>query len=319
MSLMSCPMRSMVVGVSVALAFGCTDTGLVAPGGSPSDPALVRSGGSTSTLGVPTDGVVMEGASVPGVSLGFSRAQVEAVYGEPQSCQSGSEPGDNAHCSFAVSGGGQVSVGYRGVDGGNAQNASDDVVHHIRWSEAVDGWVTTAGVSTALAKNDPDAVIAAYPNAEVTYTQFGGLYSVVAHELGVEVVWAPDFYAGTVHVNMAIFAPREPPPATEQTTRVTEIDLSATKGRGRRTVRAFVRVQKETDLAAAGSVVSVRWTLPDGTTQTAADVSSNAGYAYFEIVGGARGTYRLTIDDVALDGHRFDRDNSVLTASLTVR
>jgi hypothetical protein len=68
----------------------------------------------------PAEGLVVEGQSVPGIALGFTRAEVEEAYGGPDSCQSVEVGGDFAYCSFPVHGGGQVSVRYRGSDGGYA-------------------------------------------------------------------------------------------------------------------------------------------------------------------------------------------------------
>ncbi len=267
----------------------------------------------------PSVGLVVEGDSVPAAALRFTRAQVEASYGEPQWCQSVEQAGDFAFCSFPVEGGGQVDVRYRGADGGNAANAPDDVAYNIRWHEQVSGWTTTAGVNTTLAASDPQAVVEAYPDAEVTYNQFGDLYLVVDHEQGIEVKWSLDFYTGTTHVSMAIFFPRTPPPPEEQLTRVTDLDLTAVKKKGQRTVIALVRVQNDDGLAAGGATVLATWVDPDGATQAVQDLTSSSGYAYFEIKNASRGTYTLIIDDVVLDDHRFDRENSILSASIKVK
>lgn len=56
----------------------------------------------------PAEGVAVEGVSVPGIALGFSRAQVQAAYGQPSSCQSGSVGGDCPLFAYPVDGGGQV-------------------------------------------------------------------------------------------------------------------------------------------------------------------------------------------------------------------
>jgi len=268
----------------------------------------------------PAVGTVTEGVGVPGVDLGFTRAQVEAAYGSPRSCQSGSTAGDFAHCSFAVDGGGQVDVHYRGPDGGNPSNSPDDVASHIRWYEQVSGWTTTAGVNTALAKANPDAVIAAYPDAQVTYNSFGGIYRVVDAPQGIEILWSPDFYHGTVHVSMAVFAPRPPAPLPVLQTHVESIDLMLAKNKGQRELRGLVYVQNERQLAAAGATVSATWTFPDGSVQHVQDITSGSGYAYFELLGRLdRGTYVLTVTDVALTDYIFDQSGSVLSASITVK
>ncbi|MHC4146763.1 MAG: hypothetical protein ACYS8I_10595 [Planctomycetota bacterium] len=58
---------------------------------------------------------------------------------------------------------------------------------------------------------------------------------------------------------------------------------------------------------------------PDSTLVPVTDLTSSSGYAYFEILNAARGTYTLRIDDVILSEHRFDLDNSVLDADITVK
>lgn len=62
----------------------------------------------------PAEGVVIEGESVPGLTLGDTRAQVEAAYGDPAHCQDVEVGGDLAWCSYPEEGGGNVSVYYQG-------------------------------------------------------------------------------------------------------------------------------------------------------------------------------------------------------------
>ena len=280
---------------------------------------LLKSSGTIEGNAPPAEGIVLEGVSVPGIALGFTRAQVEDAYGAPQSCQSSGTPGNKAYCSFPVSGGGQVNVHYRGADGGTANGSPDDVVFKIGWTEATSGWTTTAGVNTTLAKENPEAVISAYPDAQVTYNQFGSIYSVVDYPLGIEVIWVPDFYTGQTHVRMAIFYSTVAPPLPEKLTRVTDINLTTSKVRGKRQVQAYVKVQDEQGQSARGATVFALWTFPDGSTQFVEDATSNSGNAYFEIIDVPRGAYTLTVDDVVLEGHVFDRANSVLSASINVK
>ncbi len=156
----------------------------------------------------PGTGVVVEGLSVPGAELGFSRAQVEAAFGAPKFCQSVEVGGDMASCSFDVEGDGQVDVRYRGVDGGNASNSPDDVAYHYRWSQAAGGWTTTAGVNTTLAIQNPDAAIAAYPNATVIYNPlFGNIESIEDRSLGILIDYHFSYLSGTLSVSMGISYP----------------------------------------------------------------------------------------------------------------
>jgi len=48
----------------------------------------------------PSNGTVVEGGSVPGVALGANRIQVQAAWGTPTFCQSGSRSGDRALCAW---------------------------------------------------------------------------------------------------------------------------------------------------------------------------------------------------------------------------
>jgi len=272
---------------------------------------------------VPVEGVVVEGQSVPGVALGDSRAQMEAAYG-PGSCHDmgyyDGRVGVEGICEFAVDGGGQVTMYLFTADRDPAQGTPDDVVHIIRWSQAVSGWVTTAGVNTTLAVEDPDAVIAAYPNAEVTYSEFGTVAKIEDYALGIRVEYAFHYLSGTQTVNMLIRFPSDPPPPPpDKETHVTAIDLRISKVKGNRQVRAYVHVDDENGQGAPEANVLATWIYPDGTTQTTEDLTASTGVAYFEILDAPRGTLTLRIDDVVLEGYQFDRENSVISASARVK
>lgn len=277
-----------------------------------------------SLAAAPQFGTVFEGERVPGVALGDSRAAVETAIGPPQFCQSVEVAGDRASCNFPVDGGGTVSIRYRGADGGNAGNVPGDVVHAIRWYEAVSGWLTTAGVDTALAAADPDAVRSAYPNGEVAYNMFGDIYRLTDAALGIEVIWALDFYTGTTHVNMAVFGDTgggepPPPPPNEASVRVTAIDIDGLRQKRSREASAAVELQDGDGQPAAAALVRATWIHPDGREESVVDVASMSGYAHFSTTGDRRGTYTLRIDAVELDGHAFDADGSVLEASVEIR
>ena len=267
----------------------------------------------------PEEGLVIEGESVPGISLGFSREQVENAYGEPQWCQSNGNPGNQAYCSFLVDGGGQVMVHYRGANGGIANGTADDVASKVEWTEAVSGWITTRGINTTLAKENSGDVLAAYPNAQVVYNQFGNIYSAIDYSLGIEVLWIPDFYTGQTHIQMAIFYSLPDPPTTENKTRVISINLTTKKIRGERQVEGFVKVVDEENNSVQGANVVAHWTFPDGSTQLVEDITSSTGNAYFGLINIPRGKYSLTIEDVVLEGHTFDSENSILTKSINAR
>lgn len=273
----------------------------------------------------PEYGTVVEGHSVPGVvALGDTRSAVDEIFGAPESCAD--QPvydsdlrGFDAICDFVVIGGGQTTVYYKAGNGGLAQGTPDDIVYLVRWWEAADGWTTTAGINTTLAKEHPEDAASAYPNAEITYTLWGSVYRITDYGQGIEIIRSPNFYSGTVSVSMAIFNPGVAPPAPEKITRVADIELSAKKVKGKREIRALVKVENETTFAASGANVLATWVLPDGSLQPVLDKTSGSGYAYFEILNALRGNYTLLIDDVELTEYRFDRDNSVLEADITVK
>jgi len=271
---------------------------------------------------VPNEGTVYEGAGVPGIELGFSRTEVETSYGQPERCQAISLPGDNAYCAFRAGNGGLVSVWYRGVDGGFAGNSPDDVVTEIHWGETLSGWTTTAGINAAQAKTDPDAVIAAYPNAEVTGNP-GVDGILIDWLLGIEVKWSHDGYTGNISVSMRIFEPLSSLPTVEQT-QVQDIELSGSKDRGRRKIFAWAQILDEHQQAATYAAVYAEWVLPDGTTQPAfEDFVGLDGTARFELIGKVgklqRGTYTFRVIDVQLAGHTFDAAGSVLEDSIYVK
>jgi hypothetical protein len=278
----------------------------------------------------PATGTVFEGVSVPGVALGDTRAHVQTAYGDPYTCQSGSVPGDKARCSYPVEGLGnnsQVWIHYRGPDGGSPSASPDDVAYYISWWESVSGWTTDAGgVNTTWARSvrqDPEAVLAVYPNAVISYGLFGAMTQARDYELGITIEWVYHFYSGFLGVRMAISAPSEPPeppPPPEPVTRVTNINLYANKIKGKRTVWASVWVDDEYWDNAVGATVVVDWTFPDGSTQRLEAVTSeDAGMARFEISNVKSGTHSLEVVDVVFGEHRFDREYGVLTASIHVK
>ena len=271
---------------------------------------LSLSAASVVLADAPPVGTVYEGTSVPGIALGDTRAQVESAYGPPRSCSSVEEPADFASCKFDVEGGGSVWTRYRGPDGGNASNSPDDVVHNIRWYD-VDGWVTTAGINTTLALADPQAVIDAYPDAEVTYNAFGSIYQVRDPEIGIEITWNYDFYGGFTTVSMSIFGPYTPPPPPDMV-RVADIEMAA----GRQSVTAKVLVLDDQDRPVEGAIVDATWTYPKGESRPVSDATASDGYATFKIDKARRGLYYLSINDVTLEGYVYDYIHSVTISGI---
>jgi hypothetical protein len=274
----------------------------------------------------PATGTVIEGVSVPGIALGDTRAQVQAAYGEPSTCQSGSVAGDQYYCSYPVEGGGYVWIRYRGPDGGWPSASPDDVAYYISWSDQVSGWTTEAGgVNTEWARSvrqDPEAVLAVYPNAVITYGLFGAMTRATDYELGITIEWVYHFYSGFLGVRMAISAPSEPPeppPPPDPVTRITNISMWDNKIKGKRTVWAYVWVDDEYWQDAVGATVIVDWTFPDGSTQRLETATSSSGMATFEMRNVKSGTHTLDVVDVEYLEHPFDREGSVLTSSIKVK
>ena len=154
---------------------------------------------------IPLSGVVTEGESVPGIALGNTRADVAAAYGAPSFCQGPTQD----FCTYTITGTGSVNVRFRGAAGGAAVGTADDVLYNVSWSGNND-WVTTAGISTALALSNPAAVTNAYPEGEVTYNFQGNIFRVNDPKLGVQVKWNYNLYAGTVDTAISITAAATP-------------------------------------------------------------------------------------------------------------
>lgn len=164
-----------------------------------------------------------------------------------------------------------------------------------------DDWTTTAGVNPPLALADPDAVIAAYPDAEVTYNQWGAIVRVEDVRQGIRINWEHDFYSGFTNVSITIFFPREPVPPPDMI-RVADIEMTV----DRHSVTARVLVLDYDDQLVEGAVVDATWTYPkvDGLQVNGATASD--GYATFRIDEARRGTYYLSINDETLDGYVYD-------------
>jgi len=87
--------------------------------------------------------------------------------------------GSDGICTSPVEGGGQVIGHHLAVDGGPARDIAEDVVLNFRWYQHVSGWTTTPGINMNLALNDPQAVMATYPDATETYNPPSGRHVVI--------------------------------------------------------------------------------------------------------------------------------------------
>ncbi|HSM70583.1 MAG TPA: Ig-like domain-containing protein [Anaerolineales bacterium] len=258
----------------------------------------------------PGTGTVFEGVSVPGVALGDTRAQVEAAWGAPVYCQNVSGF-DQGSCEFAAEGGGQIFVRYSGPDGGGATASPEDKAIRITWHQAVSGWVTTAGINTTLAYNDPDAVQAAYPNA-VIYQQSLFDWGYEDRALGIRIHYHTAYLTGVTRVSMAITIPDNSPPPEPDYMHVSSIDFTDAK---RRHIIGTVHVQNEQNEAVPDALVYVTWTFPDGNQLSVNARTDSSGLVEFNIYDVHRGIYTLTIDDVLVYNYEFDPDASLLSAT----
>lgn len=275
----------------------------------------------------PAGGIVEEGVGVPGVALGDTRDAVNAAYGGPASCRDSQYPdgrqGLDASCEYRVDGGGRVTVKYLGPDGGPPQGSATDHVNSIGWGPAVSGWVTTAGINTTTARDNPEALLEAYPNAEVTYWYDGTFIAGVRDwQQGISISRFWDFYCGCAYASMLIFYPQDAPPEPEpvEFIYVAEIDMSGVKVKRDREIAAQVLVNDRQDSPAAGAVVAAHWTLPDGREQSVQATTAANGTVSFTLSGKfGRGTYYLFIDDVELADHLFIEARGLSHGSIYVK
>jgi hypothetical protein len=277
----------------------------------------------------PATGIVYEGVGVPGVALGDTRTEVLAAYGDPYSCTKAYEVDDDGTCSYPVEGFdhlGRVWINFRGPVGGLPSASPDDVVSSITWSDSVTGWFTNeGGINTEWARSvrqDPEAVLAVYPDAVISYGLFGVMTQARDYEQGITIEWVYHFYSGFLGVRMTVSAPSEappPPPPPEPVTRVTNINLYANKLKGKRTIWASVWVDDEYWNDAEGATVIVDWTYHDGSTERLQAVTDESGLARFEMRNVKSGTHTLDVFDVVYGEHRFDTELSTLTASIEVK
>lgn len=271
----------------------------------------------------PAEGTVVEGHSVPGgVTLGDTRAQVEEKWGEPYICKDqmhfDGRRGIDGICEYEADGLNRVTVRYHAADGTwQSLGTSDDVLYNVWWPQSTSGWVTTAGVNTTMALNDPEAVIAAYPDAEVR-VDGDFIYYIASPGIAIYRNW--NIYGGFTTVSMAIGKGIPNPEEWLGYSTVADIDLSDAKIKRNREVTGLVLVHDFQDQPAAGATVTAKWFLPDGSSQTGQDVTSSDGVATFQLSGRLdRGTYYLIIDDVELTDHIWNYTGGVTSAKIEVK
>jgi hypothetical protein len=271
----------------------------------------------------PSEGAVVEGHSVPGgVTLGDTRGQVEEKWGEPYICKDqvhfDGRRGIDGICEYEADGLNRVMVRYHAADGTwQSLGTPDDVLYNVRWPQSTSGWVTTAGVNTTLALNDPEAVVAAYPDAEV---KKHGDFIYFISSPGIAIYRHRDPYFGFISVSMAIGKGIPNPEEWIGYSTVADIDLSHAKIKRNREVTGLVLVYDFQDQPAADATVTAKWFLPDGSSQIDQAVTSSDGIATFQLSGRLdRGTYYLIIDDVELTDHIWNYTGGVTSAKIKVK
>lgn len=94
------------------------------------------------------------------------------------------------------------------------------------------------------------------------------------------------------------------------------ITFSAKRNNGGIELHGKVRVKNELKVVIPDAAVTVRWTLPNGTTQTAQKNTDLTGLADFQVKG-PHGTYTLTVTNITKAGLTFDPAKSLLSKTVT--
>ena len=105
-------------------------------------------------------------------------------------------------------------------------------------------------------------------------------------------------------------------PPTAKTLRSTAINFSGARIGNRVSITGQVVVRDAANSAVSGVIVNVTWRKPDGTSITQTASTGSGGMAAFKTSGG-RGTYTLTVSNLAKTGYNLDKANSVLSKSIT--
>jgi PKD repeat protein len=169
---------------------------------------------------------------------------------------------------------------------------------------------------SSAGSTDPDGTIKSYQwdfgdamgsstLANPTYTyQYAGTYAATL------TVWDRNNASASDRVTIVVN------PAGNTVLRSTAINLTG-RVRGRQvSVTGDVVVKNAAGASVSGAVVSARWTKPGGTTVSQTATTGSTGNARFS-TSGNRGTYTLTLTNIAKTGCTFDSANSVLTGSIT--
>lgn len=94
------------------------------------------------------------------------------------------------------------------------------------------------------------------------------------------------------------------------------ITFSAKRNNAGIELHGKVRVKNELKVVVPDAAVTVQWTFPNGTTQTAQKNTDLNGLADFQVKG-PHGIYTLTVTDITKPGFTFDPRKSLLTRTVT--
>jgi hypothetical protein len=98
--------------------------------------------------------------------------------------------------------------------------------------------------------------------------------------------------------------------------KVSNITLSGTVSSGKAYITGYVYIKDSSGISIQNANVTIRWTLPNGSTKTMTALTNSAGQAKFT-VSSTRGKYTLTVTNVIKSGYVFDSAGSILSKSIT--
>jgi hypothetical protein len=98
--------------------------------------------------------------------------------------------------------------------------------------------------------------------------------------------------------------------------KVTSITLSGTVSGSKANITGYVYVKDSSGKSIQNATVTIRWTLPNGSTRTMSATTNSSGQAKLTI-SSTRGKYTLTVTNVTKAGYVFDTAGSILSKSIT--
>jgi len=263
-------------------------------------------GTSPATAAPPFEGVVVEGTSVTKAHLGMLLSEITRAWGPPANCNL-----QGTVCYWTRGNPHRVTAWL--------QSSRALAFEHTGFP----AWVTTRGITTRIASEDPRAVLAAYPEAQVfldvdleametTPQPVNGV--VLDAELGIAFWFSADPVTGEQLVRMTIMEPKnEPAPIKRVVVREGTLRLARAG-----TALAAITLADEAGDPVPEATVYGSWTLPGGEVTTVSSVSDPDGVARFVISAAATGDHCFTIDQVTADERFYDRRAPIPTLRVHV-